>query len=70
MADSLCRIVPEGMVVVEAGEVYRGGNREDTYPGHYAYIDRFYVDRFEVTTSDYKRCVENNVCSPTGYEKL
>ncbi len=57
-------VVPEGMVLIPAGEFQLGsisaeaGNVEQ--PGHTVYLDAFYMDKYEVTNADYKKFIDVN----------
>jgi formylglycine-generating enzyme required for sulfatase activity len=54
------------MVLVPAGEFLMGNNEgaEDEKPAHVVYLDTYYIDKFEVTNSQYKDCVDAEVCDP------
>ena len=67
------RTVVDGMVEVAAGEFWMGCNtREDREcgwaekPGRLVYVDRFVIDRTEVTVGQYRRCVEGGQCARPG----
>jgi serine/threonine-protein kinase len=53
------------MVYVPAGKFWMGSVRgEDSErPQHEVYLDAFWIDRTEVSNSQYKRCVDNGKCS-------
>ncbi|MFN3603501.1 MAG: formylglycine-generating enzyme family protein [Leptonema sp. (in: bacteria)] len=36
----------------------------DTYPEHKVFLDSFWIDQYEVTFSEYQKCVEEKGCSP------
>ena len=60
---------PEGMVEIPAGIFVMGappayGNHEDK-PQHEVAVARFYLDRTEVLTGAYKKCVAEGKCKPT-----
>ncbi len=67
-------IRPEGtkggeMVLVPAGEFKMGCNRRrdrhcdgDERPYHTVYLDAYYIDRYEVTNSQYRKCVDTLEC--------
>lgn len=61
------------MVVVPAGEFMMGGsNYDDEKPVHKVSLNAFYIDKYEVTNSYYKACVDSGKCAPpkdaTHYE--
>jgi formylglycine-generating enzyme required for sulfatase activity len=46
--------VPEGMVLIPAGEFEMGSNDyDDEKPVHTVYLDAFYMDKYEVTNAQY-----------------
>jgi formylglycine-generating enzyme required for sulfatase activity len=54
------------MVLVPAGE-FTMGSDTDGNPGNSAqrvYLDKFYIDKFEVTNADYENCVAAGICDP------
>ena len=52
---------PDGMVRVPAGEFQMGSTlAENEKPVHTVYLDDFYIDRYEVTNTDYKKFVDAN----------
>ena len=54
-------VVPEGMVLIPAGEFQMGSVASDTeYPVHTVFIDAFYIDKYEVTNAQYKKFVDAN----------
>ena len=64
-------------VYVPAGEFLMGSAesdsdaRDDEKPQHTVYLDAFWMDKTEVTTAQYRRCVEAGACSaplPLGDE--
>lgn len=60
---------PEGMLEIPAGIFLMGatpafGSPEER-PQHEVAIGRFYLDRTEVTTGAYKKCVADGKCKPT-----
>jgi len=67
------------MVFIPAGEFqmgchpdYNGYNNscsnEDQLPLHNVYLDAYFIDRYEVTNTQYARCVESGVCTaPSDY---
>jgi formylglycine-generating enzyme required for sulfatase activity len=40
-----------------------GKKIQDTYPEHIVYLDAFWMDRYEVTYSEYQECVQKGFCS-------
>lgn len=57
--------VPEGMVLIPAGEFEMGINYvdappNDEYPVHTAFVDTFFIDENEVTNAEYKRFLIEN----------
>jgi serine/threonine protein kinase/formylglycine-generating enzyme required for sulfatase activity len=64
---------PPGMVYVPAGEFIMGSDEGDSHeqPVHTVYLDAFYIDKYEVTNAQYRKCVEAGACdapSPTYYD--
>ncbi len=54
-------IVPEGMVLIPAGDFQMGSNDYDNeQPVHTVYVDAFYMDTHEVTNAEYKTFVLAN----------
>ncbi|MDF1499399.1 MAG: formylglycine-generating enzyme family protein [Anaerolineales bacterium] len=54
------------MVRVPAGRFFMGAYtplEADFAPGHYVYLDAFYIDEFEVTNEEYAACVKGNACN-------
>jgi formylglycine-generating enzyme required for sulfatase activity len=55
------------MMYVPEGEFMMGANDEDSYddevPYHPVYLSAFWMDKFEVTTEQYARCVNAGACS-------
>lgn len=60
--------VPPQLVLVPAGPFRMGGGEEtDEQPGHVVTVAAFFLDRDEVTRSEYQRCVTAGACrAPTG----
>lgn len=62
---------PEGqdfteMVFIPAGSSVMGHNHpaeEDANPSHLVYLEAFWIDRYEVTNEQYRKCVLAKVCS-------
>ncbi|MCJ7520830.1 MAG: formylglycine-generating enzyme family protein, partial [Dehalococcoidia bacterium] len=58
--------VPEGMVLIPAGEFMMGSpsgeGSDDEHPQHTVYVDAFYMDKYEVTNAQYKK-----FCDTTSY---
>ena len=48
-------VIPEGMVLIPAGEFQMGSNTgsSDEKPVHTVYVDAFYMDKYEVTNAQY-----------------
>ena len=50
-------VAPEGMVLIPAGEFLMGSNDVEASsnegPVHTAYVDAFYIDKYEVTNAEY-----------------
>jgi formylglycine-generating enzyme required for sulfatase activity len=58
--------LPEGMVLIPAGEFLMGAEDglPDAQPLHRVYLSSYWVDKYEVTNSQYKQCVEGGGCTP------
>lgn len=53
------------MVYVPAGEFEMGGGKwVSSYSVHTVFVDDFYMDKYEVTNAQYKKCVEAGECIP------
>ena len=56
--------VPEGMVLIPAGEFQMGSDNPDgeldEKPVHTVYVDAFYMDKYQVTYAQYKKFVDAN----------
>ena len=58
------------MVFVPAGDFLMGSVKDepnvsdDEKPQHTVYLDSFWIDRYEVTNVQYKRCVDAGKCQP------
>jgi len=65
---------PAGMVYVTGGEFVMGrdakdGGDEYERPAHKVVVNPFFIDLYEVTSEDYKKCVDENKCqSPHGWQ--
>lgn len=59
--------IPEGMVLIPAGEFEMGSNKADwdEKPSHTVYVDAFYMDIHEVTIGEYNQFVKE-----TGHRPL
>lgn len=57
------------MVRVPAGEFIMGADSGDSdeKPVHRVFLDEYFMDKYEVSNSEYEKCVTANVCS--AYEK-
>jgi formylglycine-generating enzyme required for sulfatase activity len=67
VGDKLGQIAVElgEMVYVPAGEFIMGSNEgySDEKPAHTVYLDAFYIDKYEVTNAQYRKCAEAGACS-------
>lgn len=54
------------MLLVPAGEFTMGSDNldEEERPVHQVYLDAFYMDKYEVTNHQYKKCVNAGACEP------
>jgi formylglycine-generating enzyme required for sulfatase activity len=54
------------MVLIPAGEFAMGSNDgdPDEKPVHQVYLDSYYMDRYEVTNTSYRGCVDAGYCTP------
>jgi eukaryotic-like serine/threonine-protein kinase len=52
------------MILVPAGEFIMGSDRGDLNekPGHIVYLDTYYIDKTEVTNSEYSLCTREGTC--------
>jgi formylglycine-generating enzyme required for sulfatase activity len=63
------------MVLVPAGEFTMGSSASDSQaygdekPQHTVYLDAFWIDKFEVTNAQYKKCVDAGKCSAPPQRK-
>ena len=66
---------PEGMAFIPGGEFLMGCNQdpddpvlppceEDEKPAHWVELSPYFIDRYEVTVAEYKRCAELGPCPP------
>ncbi len=57
---------PEGMVLIPAGEFLMGAEDglPDVRPMRRVHLSSYWIDRYEVTNAQYRRCVEAGICSP------
>jgi formylglycine-generating enzyme required for sulfatase activity len=66
----------ENMVLIPKGEFIRGSNNSepDEKPESKIYLKDFYIDKYEVSNLEYRRCVEKGVCkepkNTTFYDDL
>jgi formylglycine-generating enzyme required for sulfatase activity len=60
------------MVYVPAGSFWMGSDEDDSDANddektrHEVYLDAFYIDRYEVTNTQYSQCVEAGACEVPG----
>jgi serine/threonine-protein kinase len=54
----------EGMVLIPTGSFQMGSNDGDSdeKPVHKVYISKFWMDKYEVTNGEYKKCVDAGSC--------
>jgi formylglycine-generating enzyme required for sulfatase activity len=60
-----------GMVLIPAGDFIMGSDEDedDAKPAHTIYLDKFYIDMYEVTNAQYRRFVqETGRKEPEGYK--
>jgi formylglycine-generating enzyme required for sulfatase activity len=61
------------MVFVPAGEFLMGSAdsdtlaRDDEKPQHTVYVEAFWVDKYEVTNAQYRKCVAAGACRPSAF---
>jgi len=57
---------PAGMLLIPGGEFLMGTDHgpSDARPVHRVTLSPYWIDRYETTNSDYRRCVEDGVCTP------
>lgn len=74
--DRQCSSLPGGMVFIPAGDFEMGCDGTNTggidclgdeLPLHTIYLDDYYIDKFEVTNSQYAECVNAGECTPPAY---
>jgi len=60
--------LPAGMVSVPAGSFTMGSNsgQPDEQPAHPVLMGGFFIDKFEVTNNEYRRCVADGACTPAN----
>lgn len=59
----------DDVVVIPAGVFIMGSNdsaARNEKPEHMVYLDKYEIDRYEVTVEKYVRCVQGNKCQPIG----
>jgi formylglycine-generating enzyme required for sulfatase activity len=56
--------VPEGEFTMGSPE---GEGDDQEHPQHVVYLDAFWIDKTEVTNSQYRKCVEAGDCDEPGY---
>jgi formylglycine-generating enzyme required for sulfatase activity len=54
----------KGMVLIPAGSFQMGSNKGefDEKPAHTVHLSSFYMDKYEVTNGEYKKCVDAGSC--------
>ena len=64
LADSSKVVAPKEMVLIPAGEFLMGSaegtGRKDEYPQHTVYLDAYWIDRYEVTGSNFEEYLAQN----------
>ncbi len=57
------------MMLIPAGEFTMGNNngKPEEQPAHPVYLDSYYIDKYEVTNNNYKKCVQENKCEEPLY---
>jgi formylglycine-generating enzyme required for sulfatase activity len=58
--------VSKEMVLIPAGDFIMGSDTGDPNesPSHVVHLDTFYIDRTEVTNTEYRACVQEKMCQP------
>jgi len=61
-----CSPAGTGEVLIPEGEFTMGSNTglPNEQPVHQVYLDAYYIDKYEVTNSQYRKCVDAGVCQP------
>jgi formylglycine-generating enzyme required for sulfatase activity len=61
-----CGPAVSGMACIPAGEFIRGSDRgpKDERPRETVFVSAFWMDVYEVTTAEYKECVQARACRP------
>ena len=59
------------MVYVPAGDLLMGTDSGDfaQRPEHIVYLDTYWIDKYEVTNTQYQKCVNAQVCNPPSVTK-
>jgi formylglycine-generating enzyme required for sulfatase activity len=59
-------LAPDGMVLIPAGEFLMGteDGLPDARPVHRVVLSSYWIDAYEVTNEQYRRCVKSGVCAP------
>jgi formylglycine-generating enzyme required for sulfatase activity len=54
------------MILVPAGSFIMGSNtyEDNSYPAHTRETGQYYIDKYEVTNSSYRKCVQEGACEP------
>ncbi|MBI5854327.1 MAG: SUMF1/EgtB/PvdO family nonheme iron enzyme [Nitrospirae bacterium] len=57
---------PEDMVLIPMGDFLMGAEdgEPDARPAHRTTISSFWMDKYEITNAQYRRCVESGACQP------
>ncbi len=57
--------IPKDMVFIPAGEFIMGSEvYEGEKPVHHVFLDAYFIDKYEVTNAQYKKCAETEMCYP------
>lgn len=71
-----CQTPPKGMRCIPGGIYIRGSQKNAQHPKwqmrsesprHYVILDTFYIDIYEVTHGDFKKCLKANRCQPSVF---